>query len=254
MQEHYKKVLSQLDEQLGKVFNMMEFDKDFISMVINQLRAQGTLLEAQHGIRNDKLLPYGAINLLESICESGPKRRKYQPIYNQSLVLLVSYFASAVSAIFNETLTYFLNHVDEIPKDLAKEEFKFSVRELKELEYDLSIEIGRVVARKSDISFQDMQSIYRAFKRYFEIDIGRSDDVDTIIAAQSLRHAIVHNSEMIDEKCQRQLILAKDRKIVRNFELETEIKVSISDLEIVSGSMRRYVLGLCDLLTKRMEK
>lgn len=247
MDDRYQTLQSQLEDQFNKVFSIMEFDKDFIEIVISQLDKQGKQLES-HGITNHHLLPYNSIKLLESICQSGPKRSKYKPIYSQSIVLLVSYFSSTISSIFNDTLTFYLNNLEKVPKSLAKEEFKFNLSELNELEYDLSTEIGRMIARKADISFQDMQSIYRAFKRYFNIEIEKNYHVDNIITAQSLRHAIVHNAEIIDNKCKRQIDIANNRTIERAFSVGDTIEVNKDDLVAIADSMKSYVSNLTSLL------
>jgi len=69
-----------------------------------------------------------------------------------------------------------------------------------------------------------------------------------IITAQALRHVIVHNSEIIDQKCIKQLANAGSRKFIKDIELNKKVVIDTSDLNIVKASMLKYVNNLLGLI------
>ena len=252
MKEYYEDIQNSFKTQVNNVYKITEFDNDFLSIAIEWLKDLENNLINNKNIQNDQLLPTKTINLLTTVLEQGPQREKYKPVYNQSVVLLVSYFASTVSEIFNSTLTYYLSHIEKLPKRLEKEEFKFSLTELSELQYDLSKEIGRMIARKSDISFQDMGSISKSFKRFFGITIEWNAKVSNIITAQACRHAIVHNGEIIDFKCANQVRQADNREIKKDLKKGESVIFDISEIKLIGESMDIYVKTLCDNLLSKI--
>jgi len=252
MYNHYKQLQEKFDTQIINVYKITEFDSDFLLLAIDWLTQLGNDLKTNHNIDNENLLPTRTIKLLTTVLEQGPSRAKYQPVYNQSIVLLVSYFASTLSSIFNNTLTFYLSNIDKLPKNLAKEEFKLNLFELSELNYDLSTEIGRIIARKSDISFQDMGSISKAFKQFFNIKIQWDKNVSNIIVSQACRHAIVHNGEEVDHKCIAQINHAKDRQLKLNLQENEKITFNKDEIKMVGESMKKYVSNLCSSLLKTL--
>lgn len=243
MEDKIQNVIAKFELQISSVFKIIEFDKEYLEIVIGQLEEHKEKL-IRLGIQNPMHHPTAQIKFLESLIKSGPRQSKYQPVYNQCLVLLVSYFASAVNSILNEGLNHYLNNSDSLPDDVANLEFKLSLRELQTLQFDLSEEIGKIIIRKSDISFQDMKSIARVFEQFLGITIQKDEDVDNIITAQALRHVIVHNSEIINTKCINQLANASNRKFITNIELNKKVIIDTNDLNIVKASMLKYVNNL----------
>lgn len=252
MQRRYEEIQKSFKSQFKAVADITEFDSEYLTIVISILEGLDRNLKG-HGIENEVLLPTKALNLLNTLREKGPQQSKYEPVYNQSVVLLVSYFSSAITDIFNDSLTNLLTEQSNIPAQALKETVELSVFELSNLNFDLSKDIGRIIARKSDISFQDMQSISRAFKKFFSIEIPWDSTVNNIIAAQALRHVIVHNSEIIDEKCVRQLISAKERTIKPTVFRGEIVKFTKDEIEGIGESMLSYIETLTNLLTNRMQ-
>jgi len=252
MDNHFKQLQEKFDAQIINVYKITDFDSDFLSLAIDWLTQLEDDLRTNHSIYNENILPTRTIKLLTTVLEQGPSRAKYQPVYNQSIVLLVSYFASSLSSIFNETLTYYLSHIEKLPKKLEREEFKLNLFELSELKYDLSKEIGRIIARKSDISFQDMGSISKAFKRFFNVTIEWDKNVSNIIVSQACRHAIVHNGEEVDHKCIAQINHAKERELKLNMHENQKITFDKEEIKIIGESMKEYVSNLCTSLLKTL--
>ncbi len=251
MKDKIQKIIEKFELQISSVFKIIEFDKEYVEIVVKQLKELKKKLIG-FGIQNPIYHPTSQIKLLSSLIQSGPKQRKYQPVYNQCLVLLVSYFASTINSILNEGLNYYLNNSDNLPDKVANQEFKLSLRELQELQFDLSEKIGSIIVRKSDISFQDMKSIARAFEQFLGITIQKDEDVDNIITAQALRHIIVHNSEIIDDKCIKQLTNAGNRKFVEDVEPNKKAVIDADDLNIVKASMLNYANNLFQLIKDKL--
>lgn len=247
MQSGLTKILDFFEEQLDKVLNIIEFDREYLQITIDQLEEHKDAL-IKFGIENKRYHPDSPINLLKTLIRSGPSQSKYQPVYNQCLVLQISHFASAISAIFNESLSHYLEKPALISAKAKNLEFRFKLGELIELEYDLSTEIGQIIARKSDISFQDMKSLAKAFDTFFSVKIEKNVNVDNIIAAQALRHVIVHNGEVVDERCLRQLQSASRRTFYREIETGSKIAIHRKHIEAVKKSMLSYASNLIDLI------
>ncbi|TVL96433.1 MAG: hypothetical protein CV087_23765 [Candidatus Brocadia sp. WS118] len=181
MENKIQNAIAKFELQISSVFKIIEFDKEYLEIVVRQLEEHKEKLIRLGITTNPMHHPTAQIEFLKSLIKSGPKQSKYQPVYNQCLVLLVSYFASAVNSILNEGLNHYLNNNDTLPDNIANQEFKLSLRELQDLQFDLSEEIGSVIVRKSDISFQDMKSIKRAFEQFLGITIQKDENVDNII-------------------------------------------------------------------------
>jgi hypothetical protein len=247
MDERYQAICQSFEKQCKLVLELTNFDKDFISIIINILE-ESDLALLRNNIENEALRPKKALVLLKNLRDQGPQQKKYAPIYNQSIVLLVSYFSSAVSDIFNDSLTYLLTSTESTPNAVFKERIDLSISELSSLNFDISKDIGRIVARKSDISFQDMQSIYRAFKKFFDLEMEWNQDVDNIITAQALRHVIVHSAEITDEKCVNQLRSARNRSLKPDVKPGIVVTFSKEEIETTAISMKNYISKLCKKL------
>lgn len=249
IEKRYAEIRVNFKNQFKAVSDITKFDSEYLKIVIDileevELRLKGT------GVVNEAHLPTKALKLLRDLRDKGPQQAKYEPVYNQSVVLLVSYFGSAITDIFNDSLTNLLTEGLEIPQQVMKEAIDLTILELSNLNYDLSKDIGRIIARKADISFQDMQSISRAFKKFFSIEINWDVTVNNIILAQAMRHVIVHHSEIVDEKCVGQLSRAKERKIKPNVEVGEAVKFTKAEIIIIGESMQAYIDALISMLLK----
>ena len=92
-----------------------------------------------------------------------------------------------------------------------------------------------------DISFQDMQSINRAFKDHLGITIERVDTVNDIILAQNYRHIIVHTGAHIDARLIKQLTNANPRSLKKNLTIGDKVQFTIEDVNIAANAMLKYI-------------
>jgi hypothetical protein len=155
-------------------------------------------LKENQKIDNPRLNGERTLKLLESIRENDSLRDRYQTIFNQAVVLLVSYFGSAVGDVFRLAIA------EELAKKtntrLLKEELRVTLLEALDAAEDFTDAIPDLFVLKKDISFQDMQSIHRAFEDYVRIQMERNEGVNNIIVGQACRHVIVHKASVVDDR------------------------------------------------------
>jgi hypothetical protein len=250
--KHYQSILNSFKSQTKKILSIPEFDRDILEPIISSLNELDNDLKGQ-GIDNRKLRPYFALTLLNNLYDRGHERAKYKPILNQCVVLLVSYFGSAISDIFQVGINNLVVKPSKLNSKMQKTELKFNLKELADYKFDLKDLIGELLVKKTDISFQDMQSIYRVFDQSFGIKIEWDVKVSNIILSQALRHVIVHNSEVIDEKCLNQLRNAESRTIKKNINLDEKVSFIIDDVTTIATSMVEYSEKLVSMLNDKHE-
>jgi hypothetical protein len=162
-------------------------------------------------------------------------------MYNQCVVLMVSYFASA-------TRDLFIDHIaDAVAAGNAKvleEELRLTVEEYTSLDTDPARFVGAALADKKDMSFQDMQSIERGFRRYFDFSPPKDAVTNDIILAQACRNAIVHAGGTADDRLIRQLRSAAPRGIKPVITANEQIQFSPEEIDAVQSAMMEYLLRL----------
>ena len=148
----------------------MNFDNVILDFCIQHIESLDEQIRNNEEIKitNVVFLPEKTLKQLKQIKKNNSFRNMYESIFNQSLVLLVSYFTTAVKELFGSTIQYFAEnnngHFESIKSDI-----KFSIQELSNYNFNLTSEIGNLIIGKNNISFQDMQSISREFKQYLWI-------------------------------------------------------------------------------------
>ena len=110
---------------------------------------------------------------------------------------------------------------------------------------DVTESVPDLFILKKDISFQDMQSISRAFEDYVDISLERDQDVNNIIVGQACRNVIVHKGAVIDERLIRQISGAKPRTLKQQLHLGKNVEFTPEEIQVLSASMFLYVNRLC---------
>jgi hypothetical protein len=77
----------------------------------------------------------------------------------------------------------------------------------------VEILIAERIVEEDDISFQDMQSIRRAFNRELGIDLGRDESSNDIILGQACRHVMAHAGGRVDDRLINQISGANPRRL-----------------------------------------
>jgi hypothetical protein len=241
----HSRALTTFESNLASVEELVRFDDRVIDLILTPLqRHRERLVSAE--ITNRHLLPDNLITTLRNIKSNASLKAHYQALYNQWLVLLVSYFGSAVRDLFiDATAEAIRNHSHEA---ILKELLVGPVEEFAEAHDDINLFLADLLASGKDISFQDMQSIGRAFHRFFGVGVERDQIVNDIIFAQASRHAIVHGGGVVDRKLIAQLRNTKPRHLKPDLRLGEQIRFLPVEIEAAANAMRAYLTRLDQLV------
>jgi hypothetical protein len=224
-------------KNIDDIFRLLDFDRVILQVAIDGIEGLQENLRSSHDIENPRLLAQNTLQMLKGIQDHDSLRPKYQVIFNQCIVLLVSVFASSVADLFRGGICILAKKGDS--KSLKNEELKISVSDLLEFDGEINERLGHLIADKNDLSFQDMKSIGRAFKDYFGFDISKDKHVNNIIMAQAGRHIIVHDSARINERIIRQVSGAKPRDLKPELDGDT-IQFNSGEVKLAAESMLEY--------------
>lgn len=234
------------------VFKLMEFDSIVLNFCISNIENLNNRIKNNKEIRitNPLLTADLTLKALKGISDHQSMKVQYKTIYNQCLVLLVSYFSSSIKELFRKSVQFLIDN--EIPfLGSLKGEIKLNFEELESSRFDLKNSIVDLVIDKKNISFQDMKSIARAFTEYFDLTIIQNKDVDNIILALACRHTIVHNLSQSDQKFMNQIGFAGKRNIKNEVKLFDPIEFNQEEIKLINNSMVNY---LKNVATKINEK
>jgi hypothetical protein len=106
--------------------------------------------------------------------------------------------------------------------------------------------LADLLASKKDLSFQDMQSIGRAFDECFDLKIDRDAMVNDIVLGQACRHSIVHAGGRVDRRLVAQLRATKPRSVKPELRVGEVLEFSPSEIRTISDSMKSYLQRLND--------
>lgn len=194
--------LQLFEQNIQSVRKLMNFDRDVQDFAIEQIEKLHNTLVNVDKIENETRNGKRTLDLLKQIRSNDSLRPRYQIIFNQAIVLLVSYFGSAISDCFR-TATQISIALDD--KRVLNEELNIEIEELLIRGDQINDVLGDLLIQKKDISFQDMKSVSRAFKEYFGIEIKKDNVVNNIILGQACRHAIVHEGGRVNGRIIRQV-------------------------------------------------
>lgn len=159
----------------------------------------------------------------------------------------MSHFTAALTDLFNVGVTAILDDDNELP--VLREEVRLTLREIRDLKMDPFFALGDFIFRKRDISFQDMQSTFRAFRDCAGVEPARNEHVDNIIVGQAARHIIVHNSGVVNDICVRRTEKARIRStITLALDEGQPVQFTPETLEQLGDSMVSFMSSLALLL------
>jgi hypothetical protein len=234
-------VLDTFCENVASVWKLVNFDTEVQKFALDGVRSLHEFLKNVKGYDNPQWNGERTLQLLEGIRQSPVLRDRYSTIYNQAVVLLVSYFGSVVGDVFRVAAGRAMERSD--PRVLDTE-LKLKISELLPLAISPSDQIGDLLIQKEGITFQDMQSTHRAFRNYFGVEIQTDDVATNIIVGQACRHAIVHDGSIANARVMKQLRNAQPRTLKPNLALNENIKFSIAEVELLASEMSRYMRAL----------
>lgn len=235
-------VVDSFEQHVESVHRLMNFDQDVLAHAIQAIAELQERLKRHHKLDNPHLTAARTLQILQGFREHDSLRPRYKTIFNQALVLLVSYFGSAVHDAFRVAVSAALVSDKELP--LLREQLKVSFAELKEANFELRTRAPDLLVNAKDISFQDMKSIGRAFKENLGIEIERTKTVNEIILAQACRHVIVHTGAKVDEALIRQLSGAHPRTLKPKLVVGQVVEFTPEEVEAAASAMVSYLREL----------
>src|ERR1043166_3445495 len=93
------KIRATFKANLDSVVSLINFDREVQDYAISRVQELHTRLK-KGGIDNARLNAERTVEILQNIRRNDSLRPRYEVIFNQALVLLVSHFGSAVGDIF----------------------------------------------------------------------------------------------------------------------------------------------------------
>jgi hypothetical protein len=232
------------------VLELQDFDKAIMEICVFGLQTTAEVIEDQYGLFVPGTFLRERAALLERVREEKSLRPKYEAIFNQCVVLLVSHFASAVHGIFRAGVIAALRGHRSVP--VVKHRLSVSWHALEQTQDGRERIFADLLIAQKDISFQDMNSIARAFKDHFGIHLERTPLTDDIILGQAARHVIVHAGGTIDERMIKQVADAQSRTLRPDLIDKTPLRFTRDEIDGLAKSMKAYLEMLCDTLDQRI--
>lgn len=237
-----KSTVSTFKNNIESVEKLINFDREVLDIAISSLEELHDSLLNKQKITNDHLNGKRTLDIINGIRSNDSLKSRFSVINNQAVVLLVSYFSSAIADLFRAASKIAVEkHNDTRVLD---EEIKLKVNELLLLGQPLGEVIGDLLITKNSISFQDMKSIQREFKKYFGINIEKDKIVNNIILSQACRHSIAHEAGTVNSRILNQVKGAKPRDIKQELTKGSVIEFSEDEIKKISKSMLSYVSNL----------
>ncbi|HJZ72383.1 MAG TPA: hypothetical protein VKE51_11640, partial [Vicinamibacterales bacterium] len=231
------------ETNVESVHQLINFDRAVMDFAIEQVSKLHDRLS--HKFLNPADNGQHTLLALQNVRTNDSLRRTYRLVANQGIVLLVAYFGATVSDIFREGV----NRATAPGRQpsWSDEELKLAVAELLSIR-DERQSIGELLQTTKNISFQDMQSIVRAFKDYLGITPSRNTTMNNIIVAQACRNVIAHVGGRADRRLVNQIAKADPRTVKCELREGDAIEFADHEVRAVSESMRVFVDYLaCDV-------
>lgn len=225
------------------VYELIDFDRVVLEFAISGLHRLAAQLEEQRS-NNAARSVDNFVQALGNVRANDSLRAQYETIYNQCVVLLVSYFGAAVHTVFVQAVNEALESGGPTP--VITQEVKVTWRDLRRDDVPLGSVLADLIVAQRDISFQDMQSISRAFKEHLGVDLARDEDTNDIILGQACRHAIAHAGRTADARMMRQLKGAIPRRLKLAIIQDEAITFAPQEVRALGATMTKYLENLVE--------
>ena len=230
-----------LHGNIKTVLELLNFDQDIIDVAAGALRSVQRDLESR-GLHSAVPTLANRTRMLEQLATNESLRPRYATMFNQCVVLLVSYFGSGLHTIFRVSVAEGLKSGLELP--VAIEELKISWRTLATAPGERESTFGDLLVAQKGYSFQDMKSTRKAFNDFLLVDVGRGAESENIILGQAARHAIVHAGAVVDDHMLKQLSDVKRRTLKAQLSIGDPIRFSTDEVRELAASMVSFVSAL----------
>jgi len=241
-----RNVLDEFRRDLESIYSLLDFDQFIIDLPLSEIRALKTYAEEQD-LPIVKQKAEKLEKILTGIREHGSTKITYGTIYNQCIVLAVSYFSAALENLFEYCIESSLKAGGS--EVLRSEEIKLRVKDICSIGPNPLSQVGEFLVSNNKISFQDMKSIKRSFKEYLNVDIIKDELTNDIIFAQAARHIIVHNGSEINSRFQNQILAAAPRTIKPELPYTGKLSFGKEEIIQVGRRMEEYMVLLTEKLS-----
>jgi len=227
-------VRSAFVQQCTAVVELLEFDDLIVEHLVAGLDWIVEELESknQHTLANSV---GNRLKVLKNVRLAQSLRPRYETIYNQCVVLLVSYFDATMSDLFKVSVAGALKSGAAVPA--SKRSVHVSWQSLSTPDSPVEKLIADRIVDEDDISFQDMQSIRRAFSQNLGLDIGRDEKTNDVILGQACRHVMAHAGGRVDDRLLRQLSGANPRRLKAKLVAGELIVFDPAEVRLLAGAM-----------------
>ena len=233
-----KQIIKDFHRDRDSVISLMDFDKTILEFPIRQLESLLPHFQ-EHQLNKAIAKTQRSLDILRGIRSNESTKLAYKTIYNQCVVLLVSYFAATLEDIFKHCIVVALKH-DMLPA-LRKEEISLQIGDFRRVADDPLGSAADFIVEHHGISFQDMGSVRRNCLKFLHYEPQRTEDVNDIICGQAARHIVVHSGGVINNKFLRQISDAIPRKLKPNMPQSGEIEFAPEEIVHLAASMERYL-------------
>src|ERR1044071_6944873 len=106
VQEAAARVIAGFRKNVAAVEELLDFDRFILDFAIEGMRSAAAKLRDELKAHNAAKVVENRLGALETVRRHDSLRPKYQTIFNQCVVLLVSYFGSTLPEIFCAAVSY----------------------------------------------------------------------------------------------------------------------------------------------------
>lgn len=225
---------------------MLQVDRDVLEPVISSIEELRNRLVRIERIENEESNGGRILDILKGIREHEAIRPRFLVVLNQAVILLVSYFGSAVEDIFCDAVgqRFSAGTFDA----LMGTDIELTVADLVKITKTPESAIAKFLVNKKVLSFQDMRAIHRGFREYVGLELQQDQVTNDIFLAQACCHAIVHVGGEVTPRLIRHVSGAIPRNVKRELVPGDLIQFDEGEVAQLAASMRRYISTLVESL------
>jgi len=225
-------------QRVAGVVELLEFDDLVLEHLVGGLSGIVDELDRRN-LHSAAQVVGNRLQQLKSIRSAQSLRHAYGTIYNQCVVLLVSYFDATMGDLFRAATAEALRAGHKLPA--AERTVELSWRSLTQPSTPVEMVIAEKIVDQDDVSFQDMQSTRRAFSRNLGVDFGRDETTNDVILGQAARHVMAHAGGRIDERFLRQVAGAIPRRLKLSVPASGVIQFEPEEVRQLASSMTSFI-------------
>jgi hypothetical protein len=140
MSEGNSEVLRLFKANVDSVRQLVDFDRYILDSAIYAMKSCYEKLKNVYGIDNAHLVPQNTVKDLQNIRQHDSLRPKYEEMFNQCIVLLVSHFAYSLEELFRANIRECIQKTEK--PSILSEEIRFTIKEIQDTGYNMLEQTG----------------------------------------------------------------------------------------------------------------